>query len=135
MQITEDIEHALFSCKNVKELPEKVLTHLKIKNLTLCPVTASQIILYDKHSSAKTLINVVWMLLLSFILNNRLNKAPNNAEKIARKIKDIIIFTNTTHPNRDLAREARRLELTDFLASHEIGHPIHWTTFQPISKI
>ena len=75
------------------------------------------------------------MLLLSFILNNRLNKAPNNAEKIAKKIKDEIILTISAHPNRDLAREVRKLELNDFLASHEIGQPVHWTTFQPMSKL
>ena len=135
MHTKEDIEHALFSCQNLKNLPENVLNCLKISELTQFPVTAPQLILYDQYASAKFLINAVWLLLVGFILENRLNKAPNKAEQIANKIKEIIISTNFSYPNRDLARECRKLELTEFLASHEMGKIPHWTTFQPKSKL
>ena len=64
-----------------------------------------------------------------FVLSNRLNKAPNKAETIARKIKDIIISTNKAYPNRDLARECTKLNLTDFwhlmkFDSTHIGLPL-----------
>ena len=94
MQNIETLEHALFSCKNVREIPEQILNKLKISHLTQLPITASQTILYDEFSTAKTLINAIWMLLLCFILNNRLNKCPNKAEEIAKKIKGIIADTN-----------------------------------------
>ena len=80
MQNKETLEHALFSRRNVKKIPEQVLNHLKIPHLTQLLITASWIVLYDEFSTAKTLINTIWMLLLCFILNNRLNKCPNNAE-------------------------------------------------------
>ena len=135
MHNKEDMEHALFSCQKLKNLPENVLKCLKISGLTQTPVTAPQLILYDQYASAKLLINAVWLLLVGFILENRLNKAPNKAEQIAKKIKEILISTNSSYPNRDLARECRKLELYEFLASHQKGKIPHWTTFQPNSKL
>ena len=134
-QTKEDLEHALFSCPNVKNLPKKVLENLKIENLTQFPVTASQVILHDPYSTAETLINAIWVLLTCFVLTNRLNQAPNIAEIISKKIKEIIIQTNSAYPNRDLSRECRKLDLNQFLASNEIGQPIHWSTFQTSSKL
>ena len=84
-QNKETLEHALFSCKNDKNIPEQVLNHLNIPHLTQLPITASQIVIYDEFSTSKTLVNTKWMLLICFILNNRLNKCPNNAEEIAKK--------------------------------------------------
>ena len=124
-----------FFCRNVKEIPEQVLNHLKIKHLTQLPITASQIVLYDEFSTAKTLINTIWMFLLCLILNNRLNKCPNNAEEIAKKIKGIVVDTNKAYPNRDLARECRKLLLFEFLASLQVNPNTHWTTFETLSKL
>ena len=118
MQIKE--EHALFSCQNSKNLPNSVLTCLKIQNLTQLTVSAPQLIVYYPFSTDKTLINCIWLLLVYFVLSNRLNKAPNSTKTISRKIKDIIISTNKAYPNRDLARECGNLKLNEFLASHEI---------------
>ena len=112
VQNKETLEHALFPCKNVKKnILQQVLNPLKVTQLTQLPVTASQIVLYDEFSTAKTLVNTVWMLLTCFILNNRLNKVRNNAEKVANKIKDTIVDTNKAYPNRNLARECRKLLL------------------------
>ena len=104
--------------------------------MTQHPITAAQLVLYDNFcTEAKILINSVWILLTCFILSNRLNKAPNNAEKISKKILEIIKTTNKAFPNRNLARECRKLELNEFLASHEIGLKTHWSTFETISKL
>ena len=136
MHIKEDMEHALFSCQNVKTLPQSVLTNLKLENFTQLPITASQLVLYDNFCrDAKTLINSVWLLLTCFILSNRLNKAPNNSEKISKKIKETIKATNKAYPNRNLARECQNLNLDEFLASHEIGLKNHWSTFETFSKL
>ena len=126
------MEHALFSCQNVKHLPISILTCIKIQNLTQLPVSAPKLILYDPYSSLKTLINSIWLLFVCFVFSNRLNKVPNSAKSISRKIKEIIISTNRAYPKRNLARECRKLQLNDFLASHEIGLRPHWSTFETI---
>ena len=136
MHIKEDMEHALFSCQNVNKMPERVLKTLKLEKFTQMPITASQLVLYDNFCrDATTLINSVWLLLTCFILSNRLNKAPNNTEKISKKIKDTIKATNVAYPNKQLARECRNLNLGEFLASHEIGPKNHWSIFETTSKL
>ena len=136
MHIKEDMEHALFSCENVNKMPESVLKILKLETYTQLPITASQLVLYDNFcSNAKTLINSVWLLLTCFILSNRLNKAPNNPEKLAKKIRDTIKATNRALPQKQLAWECRNLKLDEFLASHEIGPKNHWSIFKTSSKL
>merc|ERR1712239_43194 len=108
MHIKEDMEHALFSCQNINKMPQSVLKTLKLEKFTQLPITASQLVLYENFCrDATTFINSVWLLLTCFILSNRLNKAPNNTEKISKKIKDIIKATNMAYPNKQLARECR----------------------------
>ena len=68
VQNKETTEHALFSCKNVKNIPEQVLSHLKITQLTQLPVTASQVVIYDEFSTAKTMMNTEWLTLNDFLL-------------------------------------------------------------------
>jgi hypothetical protein len=113
-----------------------VLKILKLETYTQLPITASQLVLYDNFcSNAKTLINSVWLLLTCFILSNRLNKAPNNPEKLAKKIRDTIKATNRALPQKQLALECRNLKLDEFLASHEIGPKNHWSIFKTSSKL
>ena len=99
-------------------------------------MTISQVILHDPYSTAEILINVIWVLLTCFVLTNRVNRAPNIPEQMAKKIKEIIRQTNLTYPNRDLPRECRKLDLTEFLASQEIG-PIfrHLQIYNSISVL
>ena len=70
-----------------------------------------------------------------FILTNRLKHDPNNPDQIARNIKEISKQQNKAFPNKDLARECRKLNLIDLLASHEMGHPSHSSVFMPNSKL
>ena len=55
VQNKETLEHAVFSCTNVKKIPEQVLNHLRIPHLTQLPISASQIVLYDEFSTGKNI--------------------------------------------------------------------------------
>ena len=80
-------------------------------------------------------MDTIWLLYTCLILTNRIMDTPINIEYLANKIKLEIITTNSCYPSCDLGKSSKSLNLEQFLASHEIGSNIHWTTHSPTSKL
>ena len=119
MDIKESLVHALWDCPKITNIYTNTLQTLKLDHLTELPLTAQQVILHDSFTTAKTIINSVWILMLCSILNAKYNNAPLNANNLANKIKREIKDTNETYPKRRLNTECKYLPLEDFLASYE----------------
>ena len=126
-EVKETLVHALWDCSKVRNVYEETLQALNITNLTQLPLTAQQVILYDSFTTAKTLINSIWLLLICLILNNKYNNTPIKINVIAEKIKREIRDTNKAFPKKNLNLECKYLSLDEFLASHE-AEGFHWTT-------
>ena len=99
-EVTETLVHALWDCPKVRNVYEETLQALNITNLTQLPLTAQQVILYDSFTTAKTLINSIWLLLICLILNTKYNNTPIKINVIAEKIKREIRDTNKAFPKK-----------------------------------
>ena len=77
----------------------------------------------------------IWLLYTCVIQTSRLNNSPIIAENIANQIRWEITSVNKCYPGRELGKRTRLLNLDKFLASHELGSIIRWTTFSSSTKL
>ena len=134
---TEDLAHALYTCPRLYGVPQNVLIKLGITHLSPNPVSPKRILLSDTDCipGAKLFMDTIWLLYTCLILTNRLTYSPISVDYISNKIKEEIITMNKCFPERELGKRTRSLNLDQFLASHDVGLNIHWTTFSTITKL
>ena len=128
-EIKETLIHAMWDCPKISNIYTDTITNLKLDHLTSFPLTPQQVILYDEFSSAPTLINSVWLLMVCSILGARHNNIPINYVSLSSKVMFEIKSTNKSRPNKNLNAECRYLTLLEFLASHE-AEGFHWTSLK-----
>ena len=119
METKETLIHALWDCPKITNIYRDAIKYLKLEHLTELPLSAQQVILYDKFSSAPTLINSVWLLMVCSILGARHDNIPINYVSQGNKVRFEIKSINKSRPNKKLNTECRYLSLLEFLASHE----------------
>ena len=118
METKETLIHALWDCPKISNIYKDTITHIKLDHLTTLPLTAQQVILYDEFSSAPTLINSVWLLMVCSILGARHNNILISYVSLGNKIMFKVKLTNKSRPNKNLNTECRYLSLFEFLVSH-----------------
>ena len=73
METRKTLIHALWDCPKISNISNETIKYIKIDHLTALPLSGQQVILYDEFSSAATLINSVWLLMVCSILGARHN--------------------------------------------------------------
>ena len=137
IEVKEDFLHATSLCPKISDLPAKLMQSLKIEHLSKAPYNAKKIILGISESlpSSRIVMDTIWLIYTCLILSSRITDTPISVEYLANKIKLKISAINKCYPSRNLGKCSKSLNLEQFLASHDIGSNIHWTTFTSTSKL
>ena len=137
VETPEDLLHALYHCPRLNKVPQNVLNNLGIAHLSKNPMCPKRVLLSDTDCipGAKLFMDTIWLIYTCLILTNRLTCSPIYVDQISNSIKTEILTMNKCFPERELGKRTRSLNLDQFLASHEVGSNIHWTTFSTETKL
>ena len=92
------------------------------------PLTPQELIVgintTQNENTPLAVINIIMMILISYIMNCRfLVKKPNGVEAL-QEIKTVLLSTMRTFPKRKLAKELKGLDIGNFLASTNPPDPL-----------